>query len=237
MPDGPIFSNKPYNSAVQRCPLTGSSSKNWTVKDMLKIFCKQDKKIVDQLAKTTVITADSIYFEDPYFDGKKWITKKFNAGGSADPHSKTITILSGYSCESAADTFYHEIWHQNQPPGMGWPHPSEDDAYYNTELWMIKRGIPGNPDLRAKDAKGNIVPDKKAITKLVDNEYPAPPPPIAGVPQPRPIASKKATNETLVRDPVSGKTWWRSSKKGDTYAGPQKMINKSIINKSDWKCP
>src|SRR5262245_38155912 len=122
MPNEPLFSNQPVDSSVQRCPRQsgGAGSSKWSVDGILKILCKNDKKIVDQLGKTTVNTADRIYFEDPYFDGKKWTTNTFEGGGSADPSKKEITILSGTSNEEGAETFYHEIWHQNQPPGMGW---------------------------------------------------------------------------------------------------------------------
>lgn len=240
MPNGPLFSDQPVDSSVQRCPRQsgGAGSKKWSVAGVLKILCKNDKKIVEQLSKTTVKTADLIYFDDPYFDGKKWTTKKFIAGGLSDANAKLITLLSDASNESAVDTIYHEIWHQNQPAGMGWPEPAEDDAYYNTELWLIERGLPGNPDLRAKDAAGKIIPDKKAIRDLVQKEYPGPPPPVAGVPQPIPIEADTKKNLTKVRDPVTGKTSWRPSQKGDTFsADVEKQVNPKTIDKSAWKCP
>src|SRR5262245_54271529 len=136
MPEGPLFSNQPVDSSVQACPRVsgGAGSEKWSVAGVLKILCKNDKKIVEQLRKTTVKTADDIYFDDPYFDGKQWTIKKFPAAGSSDSEEKLIGILSKQSNEEAVDTIYHEIWHQNQPPGMGWPYPSEDDAFYNTEL-------------------------------------------------------------------------------------------------------
>lgn len=240
MPDGPLFSDRSVDSPVMPCRQAKKPNpKKWDEDCVLKILCKNDKKVVDQLAKTKVTKADDIYFEDPYFDGKKWTTKKFPAGGSADPVAKEITVLSATSCEDAATTFYHEIWHQNQPPGMGWPEPSEDDAYYNTEQWTIDRGLPSQgTGLRTKDPKtGKIVPDKKAIRKLVQNEYPSPPPPVKGKPQPRPIAADKKKNLTKVRDPATGKTSWRPSKKGDTFAGPEVRDNEKTIDPKKWKCP
>jgi len=57
--------------------------------------------------------ADDIYFEAPYFDGKTWTTKKFSAGGSADPMAKEITVLSGTSCEDATITFFPLICYYN----------------------------------------------------------------------------------------------------------------------------
>lgn len=240
MPEGRVFPDEPVGSVIVACrQAPGPGGKGWDVPCILKILCKNDKKVVDQLAKTTVHTADDIHWDDPFFDGKKWTTKRFPGGGSADPVAKEITILSGTSCEGAAETFFHEIWHQNQPKGMAWPDPAEDDAYYNTELWTIERGLPGRPSLRTKDpATGKIVPDKKAIRNFVQNEYPSPPAPTPGKPKPPvPIAADKAKNLTEVRDPATGKTSWRPSKKGDTFAGPETQVNAKTINPKSWKCP
>jgi hypothetical protein len=238
MPDGPLFSDRPLGSIEECCrQVKGGGGKGWDVPCILKIMCKKDKKVIDQLAKTTVNTADDLYWMDPIFDGKSWTAKKVPGAGSSESSMKLIYILSGKSCEYAADTFYHEIWHQNQK-GMDWPEPSEDDAYYNTELWLIERGLKGNPSLRTKDPKtGKVVPDKKAIRKHVQDEYPSPPPPIKGKPQPVPVGADTAKNLTKVRDPVTGTTTWRPSKKGDTYAGPQKEINPKTIDPKAWKCP
>jgi len=213
----------------------------WTVAGVLKILCPKDKAIVDQLAKGRVETADEVWFEDPYFDGKSWTTKRFDAGGSADAASKTIMVLGNQSSEDAAVTFYHEVWHQNQPSGMGWPEPSEDDAYYNTEKWTIERGLPTQGSrLRSKDPKtGNLTPDKKAIRDLVQKEYPSPPPPVAGKKQPIPIGHRAgaAGPETKVQDPDTGAISWRPSRKGDTYAGPQHTKGYRRIDPAEWKCP
>jgi hypothetical protein len=207
----------------------------------LKILCPKDKALVGQLAKSKVETADEVWFDDPIFDGKSWTTKRFDAGGTADPASKTIMVLGDQPPEAAAITFYHEVWHQNQPAGMGWPDPAEDDAYYNTELWTIERGLPSQgKGLRMKDpVTGKTVPDKAAIRKMVQAQYPGPPPAVAGVKQPIPIGQRDigAGPETQVQDPVTGATSWRPSKKGDTYAGPQKLKGYKKIDPAAWSCP
>jgi hypothetical protein len=196
---------------------------------------------VDQLAKSRVETADEVWFEDPYFDGTSWTTKRFDAGGSADPGTKTIMVLANQSCEQAAITFYHEVWHQNQPPGMGWPEPAEDDAYYNTELWTIQRGLPSQgAGIRTKDPKtARLSPDKSAIRTMVQREYPSPPPPKAGKKQPIPIGHRNgiAGPETEVQDPVTGSIKWIPSEKGHTYAGPQQISGYKKIESGKWKCP
>ena len=148
-------------------------------------------------------------------------------------------ILSGTSCEDATTTFYHEVWHQNQPSGMGWPEPAEDDAYYNTEQWTIDQGLPSqHPGLRIKDAKtGKLIPNQKAIRAFVQSEYPSPPPPIAGVQQPAPINADPINNLTQVRAPKTGTKSWRPSKAGDTFAGSESRINEKTIDSQQWKCP
>jgi hypothetical protein len=234
------FSEERVGNVVEPCrqQKTKVKSKPWDVDCVKKILCKNDSALVTQLSKTSVTTADDIFFDDPYFDGKKWTTKRFPAGGTADPQSKSILILAGSSCESAATTFYHEVWHQNQPLGMGWPEPAEDDAYANTEQWTIDRGLPTqHQGIRKKDPKsGKSSPDLKAIRAFVQKEYPGPPPPVAGVPQPVPVNSDKKKKLTQVRDPKTGTTSWRPSKAGDTYAGPQQLVNEKTVDATQWKC-
>ena len=234
-----LFSNRAVDSPVQPCPRAKAKSlAKWDVDCVKKILCKSDPSVVNQLAKTEVKTADQIYYDDPYFDGTKWTTKRFQAGGSADTVSKKIMVLSGTSCENAAITFYHEVWHQNQPPGMGWPEPAEDDAYFSTEKWTIEKGLPSQGSgLRTKDKFGKPIPDKKAIRGMVQKEYPSPPPPIAGVPQPVPINSDAVGKRTQVRDPVTGAASWRPSRAGDTYAGPETRVGEATIDPKRWKCP
>ena len=150
-------------------------------------------------------------------------------------------MLADQTCEGAAITFYHEVWHQNQPSSMGWPEPAEDDAYYNTELWTIKRGLLSQgKGLRKKDAvTGKIVPDKKAIRSMVQAQYPSPPPPVGRgeATGPNRAGSGPLGAETEIQDPVTGAVSWRPSKKGDTYAGPQKINGYKKIDPAKWTCP
>lgn len=242
MPDT-AFSDADVGSTVECCragPSGASNPRNWTVDAVRKILCKSDPQVVADLSRTKVTTADSIHYDDPYFDGKSWTTKRFEAGGSANPATKEIMVLSGTSAETAATTFYHEVWHQNQPKGMGWPEPAEDDAYLHTEQWTIDHGLPGQQgdDLRMTDpATGKQVPDPAAIRKLVQNDYPSPPAAVAGVAQPVPVSSDPVKNLTQVRDPNTGALSWRPSVKGDTYAGPEVKDNLKTIDPTQWKCP
>jgi len=243
MSDQATFSDAPPGSIVQPCMPRAPKAKaaHWDVSCVCKILCAKDKAVVGQLAKSTVETADEVWFDDPYFDGKAWTTKRFDAGGSADPSSKSIMVMAEQSCEGAAITFYHEVWHQDQPAGMGWPEPAEDDAYYGTERWTVERGLPSQgKGLRMEDPMtGKIVPNKKAIRKMVQSEYPSPPPPVGGLKQPIPIGHRNGAMgpETEVQDPATGTITWRPSKKGDTYAGPQKIKGYKKIDPAKWTCP
>ena len=237
MPDGPLFSDDPVGTTAQLC---GRQAKKapaaWDVACVLKIMCPKDKAIVDQLAKTKIVVVDDNFYDDPFFNGKKWTTKRFPAGGGWN--GTELVVRSDTTCEGAADTLFHELWHKNQPPGMGWPEPSEDDAYFNTEQWLIDRGLPGEPAFRKKDpVTGKTVPDKKAIRDFVQSTYPGPPPPIKGKKQPIPVGKDAKKNQTLVEDPVTGKTSWRASKKGDTFAGPETRVNEKISDPAKWSCP
>ena len=249
------FSELPPNTLVQPCEERAPKGTpgGWTQECVLKILCRKDQKIVQQLAKSNVETANKVWYDDPYFHGKVWTTHYFPAGGSSYAPTKTIMVLQNQSCEQAAVTCYHEVWHQNQPK-MDWPNPSEDDAYYNAELWTIERGLPSQYPtekyvdprngkvylpVRKKSSSGRIVPDKAAIRHNVENDYPSPPPPVAGRKQPIPIGHRigPAGPETEVQDPYTGEVSWRPSKEGDTYAGEQQTEGFKTMDPTSWKCP
>ena len=84
MPDGPIFRDEPVGQAVAPCRTGGKKSADWDMACLLKILCKKDKDVIDA-ARTTqkIFKIKRIFFEDPIFDGKKWTTKHFEAGGTA----------------------------------------------------------------------------------------------------------------------------------------------------------
>jgi hypothetical protein len=234
MPEGPIFSDDPVGSPVAVCRASGKKASSWDMACLLKTLCKKNKDVVDHVRNNVdLYKVDRVYFEDPYFDGSKWTTKHFEAGGTSG--GGEITFLSKDSCEDAATTLYHETWHDKQPAGMGWPHPAEDDAYYNTELWTIEQGLPGQagPRLRTKDAKGKIVPDKTEIARYVDDAYPVP----AAPPDWSITDFDAKTNQTRWRNSKSGAVAWKPSVKGDTTAGPQITKGKAKIPSKAIKCP
>jgi hypothetical protein len=235
MPDGPIFRDEPIGQAVIPCRSGKGKGADWDLPCMLKILCKKDKAVIDA-ARTTqqIYKIKRIYFEDPYFDGAKWTTKHFEAGGTAG--GGEIIFLEHTSCERAATVLYHEVWHTKQV-GMDWPHPAEDDAYYNTELWTIENGYPsqGNPPLRTTDGKGSVIPDKAAIARKVDDAYP-----VQKTAPPEWAISdyKKAPPETEWTNRITGATVWKASKLGDTMSGPQLTEGKkTLVPAASIHCP
>ena len=223
----------PAKKSVAPC----ANRAQWDMNCALCRLCKTAPDMVDEMRNSqTVYQVDRVFFEDPWFDGTQWTTKTFEAGGTSG--GGEITILTDTDCDEAATTLYHETWHAKQPPGMGWPHPAEDDAYYHTELWTIENGLPsqGNPPLRKTDSSGKVVPDKDAIRKKVDAVYPQP----SGKAGPDwTIRSHKdgPPPQTKWFQRSTGKHTWKASQAGDSYAGPEQVVNKRKIDSSKFKCP
>jgi hypothetical protein len=186
-------------------------------------MCPKDKAFLDDLRArgVTITSFDRIYYEDPYFDGTKWTTKHFEGGGSTS--AKHINIVTGGSSpEEVAATIYHEGIHTGQPPSMTWQE-KEYEAYTKGEQWAIDHGSPGRPGFRTTDAKGNPIPDTKAIKKFVDKTYPIAidKPKAPGGPSYK-VIGKTATGDTVIQNinnPADVQT--RKPQKGDTFPGPQ----------------
>ncbi len=204
--------------------------KGWDKACLLKIFCPDDAAVVDQLAKTTLDVSDSITFDDPYYNGTRWTTKTFPAGGVSSSEDKRIGLLSGSSCEEAATTIYHEIRHQNQDPSLSFAE-KEYDAYTYTETWTIKKGFPSQADpnvMRTKDASGNTVANVDGIKGFVHDNYPVPPP---GEDR---VVGKAPNGDSIVTNGTD--TWQRKPQRGDTYPGPMKTKGEHVVKTSKWKC-
>jgi len=199
----------------------------WKQVEVLRLLCPEEKAVVDQLAKTNVEVADEVYFDDPYFDGEEWTTKRFQAGGFQDPSGNRIVLLSQGSAQDAATTLYHETVHQMQPADIMW-RERELDAYERTEAWTIERGFPGQGGLRAKGVDGEWIPDKNAIRQLVDQEYPIK----SATPGGPVVIGRNAEGMAMLSDGTV-----RLPQKGDTYPAEQEtMAGVRKIPSSAWKC-
>jgi hypothetical protein len=214
----------PATSGTASCPPKPCPPPPAWLAKALKIMCPKDKAFLDDLrARGVTLTAyDRIYYDDPYYDGTKWTTKRFEAGGSTSGTHIDI-VTGGMSDTAVAETLYHEGVHTGQPSSMSW-NAAEYDAYTKGEQWRIDHGLPeSRPGFRTKDANGKPVPDTKAIKAFVDKEYP-----IAVDKPAKPsgatykVIGRDAKGDTIIQNtanPADTKT--RAPKKGDTYAGPQ----------------
>lgn len=221
--------------------LADPTADDWLIA-MLVILCPADKAVLDKLRAGVipVVGFDRIYWEDPYFDGKKWTTRHFEGGGSANG---AINMLTSQGPINNAATLYHEAWHKGQPASMSMAE-KEYDAYTKEDEWRLKKGFPPHdPSFRKKDAAGNEVTDTDAIRKFVNNEYPVttakatpgkPPPPA-----PDQVIGKTKSGQTIMQNPTTGKKYTRPPKKGDVFPGPQVSIppRGRLADPAKLKCP
>lgn len=234
-----------------RGPKGKKAPKKWDDDCVKAILCKDSAWVIDGINKRakSVVRASG-HWPDEAWDpkAKKWVVEPMGMGGQWDPGSKTLTVQDDASCEAAAVAIYHEATHAGQPASMS-GREMEYDAYEKTELWAIQRGLPAqHSSYRTKDKGGKVVPNKTAIKKQVDADYPGNPegPAIATVisgkavtVQYQPVDYDPKTNETiLATDDPKLPLKRRPPQAGDRVArdlvydvAPTKVDTKA------WKCP
>jgi Flp pilus assembly pilin Flp len=186
----------PTPTPTPPAPLTAAEQ---TIQDVQKIFCPQDRAVLEALKKkgTKITVYNSIYYEDPVYDGKKWTTTHVDVDGTASPDGMEINLVrSNQGPVDQAATLYHEAWHVGQPPSME-QREKEYEAYRKTDEWRIARGLPPGP-FTTKDKAGKLVVDTAAIKAHVDGGY-------AGITVPSPKGSS-APPESIVGRTASGDT-------------------------------
>lgn len=228
---------KPKSTSITKCPHAP-----WDVKCILDIFCNgdnEDKEVVKKLPRLTVNKREPKQVHYKKYESGKWVDDGFTSGGSAS--GTTVWVNQDTNCCDAAATFFHEVAHTDQPASMAGSQ-REYDAYFKTEQWRIKKGLPPHhPSFRKKvkdpkDPKKDIeVPDMDAIKKKVDKTYAYNPPTPIGGGAPPPTVEGLAPNGIDVR--LSDGTT-RPPKEGDAYRLPDtggKVLE--TIDPGKWKCP
>jgi len=208
------------------------SSKNWDIDCILEILCKKDKDVVKKAKKLNVSKVSPIIFDDPIFKNGKWTTEEFIAGGTAS--GKDIEMIEDMSCEEAATTIYHEVWHTDQKSGLSLA-DAEYDAYYNTEKWTIKRGLPSQGSgLRTTNAKGETVASLGGAKDFVHRHYPVTPPTSSGTPVPQVVGKSRDGTKVLLDNGTM-----RPVKEGDTFPAdaPRNQPKKEKIPPDKFECP
>jgi hypothetical protein len=222
----------PKAPAPPACPTTPCPAApealpaNW-INDILAIFCPKDKAFLDALrARGVVITGfKRIYFDDPYYDGTKWTTKHFEAGGTtSDNH---INMIVDDDPNENAATIFHEGVHTGQPEDMAW-RDKEYQAYTEEDKWRISHGLPPHdPSFRTTDSAGNPVTNEAGVRDYVDKNYPGvtskpssddstPPPDDT----PEQVIGRTDDGKTIVQK-SDGTTYTRAPREGDSFSGDQ----------------
>jgi hypothetical protein len=172
----------------------------------------------DLIARGVTVTAfDRIYFEDPYYDGTKWTTKHFEAGGTTG--RTDVNIIRGSNAADNASTIFHEGVHTGQPGSMAW-RDKEYDAYAKEDKWRMDHGLPPHdPSFRTTDVTGKVVTDVAALKAFVDKEYPGVSVvgPGGAVEQ---VVGKDAAGDSIVKR-ADGSRYTRPPKAGDSFPGPE----------------
>jgi hypothetical protein len=192
------------------------------IKDMKPYFSSPaDKAFLDDLiARGVTVTAyDRIYFDDPYYDGTKWTTKRFEAGGTAGGPTE-VNILRGPNAANNASTLFHEGVHTSQPRSMAW-RDKEYDAYKKQDAWLIDHGLPPHhPSFRTTDpGTGKAVTNEAGIKAFVDKEYPGVSVPGPGGTTERVVDKDDRGNSVVERS--DGTRYTRPPRAGDSFPGPQ----------------
>jgi hypothetical protein len=246
------FGDNDVGAVSMACPRTGKGPpKKWDDDCVKKILCKDSAWVIDGINKRAkkVVRASGEWPDEKWDDkANKWVVDPMGMGGEWDPSTATLTVQDDASCEAAAVAIYHEATHAGQPATMS-GREMEYDAYEKTEVWAIKRGLPAqHPSYRTKDKGGNVVPDKSAIRKKVDSDYPGNPEgaPVAtiigGVPvsvQYQPVDYDPKTNETILmtQDPKLPPKR-RPPQAGDRVArNLVYSVPPTKVDTAAWKCP
>ena len=237
----PCQQNPPAPPAALPPPPPGS----WTVQCILDIFCKgdsQDRDVVAKLPRLTVNNRQPKQVHYKRYHNGSWEDDGFESAGSASRTTRTVSINNDNNCQDAATTFFHEVTHTDQPASMS-DSQAEYDAYYKTEEWRIKKGLPPwQPGFQktvtdpSDPSKTIVVPDRDAIKRQVDKDYAYnPPTPAGGGPAP-PTIIGLTPDGTQVRFADGSPP--RPPREGDAYRLPDTggQITETI-DSSKWKCP
>jgi hypothetical protein len=186
-------------------------------------MCPADRAYLHDLRSrgVTITAYDRIYFDDPYYDGTRWTTRRFEAGGTTS--GTHINMIRSSSAEENAATIYHEGIHTGQPRSMAW-RDKEYDAYIREDQWRISHGMaPHDPSFRTTDSAGRQVTNPAGVQAFVDREYPGvtAASPTGGAPEQ--VIGRTGSGDTLV-ERSDGSTYSRPPRAGDSYAGPETTV-------------
>jgi hypothetical protein len=217
----------------------------WSVPCVLGLLCAEDASIVAQLPSLDVKTMERINVKKWTFDGKSWSHKVVHPAGVNKPDEKLVGVLKSSSCNSATQTLFHEVRHQNQTEDLRKTHfAMEVDAYTEQTKWAIKRGLPeerqslDSPSLRKSDKDtGAESPNAEAIEKKVSNIYGRPKDETGQDADEGEIKGHVAPNKTILKL-ADDTTKERESRAGESYLEePPTFVKAEKIDPTVWVCP
>ncbi|MFV8751761.1 eCIS core domain-containing protein [Nannocystaceae bacterium ST9] len=215
-----------------KTPVLPSSSDRgaaWTEACVLGMLCPWSPHTVDTLKTITVKSFDSIRWDDEAWDGAKWVVDPFPGGGYQG--GGEIGLLND-TCESVAETLYHETLHANQPSSHKTMYDKEFYAYRIGEEFSIALGLTGRAGLRGKSS-GLTIADTAKVSNFVKTNYPS-------------VSSSGLSSEEIIDKGVAPGTVKvktgsvvseRPAKVGDKVPGPIALTNEKVHDTTKWKCP
>ena len=217
--------------AAVALPAAAVRSATWNQPCVRKILCPWSPHTVEVLkARITLKSFDSISWDDEEWDGKAWKITKFPGGGFNT--GTEIGVLNS-SCESMAETLYHEVLHAEQPTTHDTTLKKESYAYRIGEEFSIGMGLSGRPALRDKDAQGRQFADPTKVDAFVSSVYPA----VAAGGKGEEILDKGgAAGSVKVQKPDKTK-YERPAKVGEKVPGPMTVVKEKVEDATKWTCP
>jgi hypothetical protein len=174
---------------------------------------------------------DSISFADEEWDGSAWQPHPFPGGGFNT--GVEIGVLNS-SCETMAETLYHEVLHAEQPSHHVTTLEKESYAYRIGEEFSIAAGLPGRPaDLQSTDPRGRAFADPAKVETFVRTEYPSVP---SGPSTDQIIGKAAALGDVRVRR-RDGTIFTRAAAVGERVPGPMTTTNEVARPAAGWVCP
>jgi len=217
--------------AAPALPPAADRSAPWTVPCVRDVLCPWSPHTVDVLAtRITLKSFDSISWADEMWDGAAWVPSVFPGGGYNT--GTEIGVLNS-SCETMAETLYHEVLHAEQPTSHRTTRDREAYAYRIGEEFSIAMGLGGDPGLRSTDAQGREFADRGKVDTMVAAEYPSVP--ASGADEE--IIGKGAGAGEVQVERADGSIYTRPARVGEKVPGPIALANEVTHAPGDWVCP
>jgi hypothetical protein len=193
------------------------------IRGIREVMClPEDKAFLAELQAhgVKVFAYDRIYFNNPYYDGKQWTTKEFEAVGTAG--GTNISLVRSADAAEDASTLYHEGVHALQRAGMS-EREGEYKAWVQEDRWRMAHHLPpSDPLFRSIGADGKEITDEVAVRAYVDKEYPDDTvKSTSGVVER--ITGKTDSGEVIV-ERSDGSKYTRAPEEGNTYWGGRSTV-------------